>query len=164
MEVPVSATAPEFPGSVMAIVSLLTSPAKPFRDSKCRPREADRQRAYRAAAAPAFSDASSHGEARDRPAVRPVQTVSRGHSPYYLEKPRFPAGVRCMSDNLREAVSVPAGGGDFGSGPQCRAAVWLRWSSVRSAKVELQDFDLKHARGHDDRRQISAGRAAGEGW
>ena len=34
--------------------------------------------------------------------------------------------------------------------PRCRAGAWSRWSSVRSAKVELQDFDLKHARGHDE--------------
>ena len=31
----------------------------------------------------------------------------------------------------------------------------LRWPSGRSAKVELEDFNLKHARGPDDRREIS---------
>src|ERR1700755_2268956 len=48
--------------------------------------------------------------------------------------------------------------------PQCRAAVSLRWPSGQSAKVELQDFNLKRARGPDDRREIGVGRAAGEGW
>src|SRR5947207_13171555 len=47
--------------------------------------------------------------------------------------------------------------------PQRRAAVWLRWPSAQSAKVELQDFNLERER-TDDRREISAGRAAGEGW
>src|SRR5947207_2088801 len=47
--------------------------------------------------------------------------------------------------------------------PQRRAAVWLRWPSAQSAKVELQDFNLERKR-TDDRREISAGRAAGEGW
>ena len=32
------------------------------------------------------------------------------------------------------------------------------------AEVELQDSYLKHARGPDDRREIGAGRVAGEGW
>src|SRR5215472_16738407 len=50
---------------------------------------------------------------------------------------------------------------EFSGGPAVCCGV-LRWSSVRSAKVELQDFDLKHARGHDDRREISAGRTTGE--
>jgi hypothetical protein len=31
---------------------------------------------------------------------------------------------------------------NFGIGPQCRAAVELRRPSGRSAKVELQDFNL----------------------
>jgi len=53
---------------------------------------------------------------------------------------------------------------EFRVDPQCRAAMWLRWSSVRSAKVELQNFNLESAGGRDDRREISAGRATGEGW
>src|SRR3954447_135524 len=52
---------------------------------------------------------------------------------------------------------------DFRADPQRRAAVWLRWPSAQSAKVELQDFNLERER-TDDRREISAGRAAGEGW
>src|SRR5205823_12376429 len=52
---------------------------------------------------------------------------------------------------------------DFRVAPQRRAAVWLRWPSAQSAKVELQDFNLERER-TDDRREISAGRAAGEGW
>src|SRR5947209_16913824 len=52
---------------------------------------------------------------------------------------------------------------DFRMDPQRRAAVWLRWPSAQSAKVELQDFNLERER-TDDRREISAGRAAGEGW
>src|SRR5207248_11243392 len=52
---------------------------------------------------------------------------------------------------------------DFRVDPQRRAAVWLRWPSAQSAKVELQDFNLERER-TDDRREISAGRAAGEGW
>src|SRR5205823_8074151 len=52
---------------------------------------------------------------------------------------------------------------DFRVDPQRRAAVWLRWPSAQSAKVELQDFNLERKR-TDDRREISAGRAAGEGW
>src|SRR5205085_5408165 len=38
-----------------------------------------------------------------------------------------------------------------------------RWPSAQSAKVELQDINLERER-TDDRREISAGRAAGEGW
>src|SRR6201981_232267 len=52
---------------------------------------------------------------------------------------------------------------DFRVDPQGRAAVWLRWPSAQSAKVELQDFNLERER-TDDRREISAGRATGEGW
>src|SRR2546429_9933057 len=52
---------------------------------------------------------------------------------------------------------------DFRVDPQGRAAVWLRWPSAQSAKVGLQDFNLERER-TDDRREISAGRAAGEGW
>src|SRR5215471_3607537 len=35
----------------------------------------------------------------------------------------------------------------FRVGPQCRAAVWLRWSSARSAKVELQQTSTWSLRG-----------------
>src|SRR5436305_13770630 len=47
---------------------------------------------------------------------------------------------------------------DFRADPQRRAAVWLRWPSAQSAKVELQDFNLERER-TDDRREISGGRA-----
>ena len=42
----------------------------------------------------------------------------------------------------------------------------MRWPSGQSAKVELQDFNLKRARGPEDRREIGAGELlekAGEG-
>src|ERR1700751_4875954 len=61
------------------------------------------------------------------------------------------------SPNLA-SVSVHAGGGVLG-GSAVQAAVGLRWPSGQSAKVELQDFNLKRARGPDDRREIGAGRA-----
>ena len=47
-------------------------------------------------------------------------------------------------------VSVHAGGGVLG-GSAVPAAVELRWPSGQAAKVELQDFNLKRARGPDDR-------------
>jgi hypothetical protein len=50
-------TSPGFPGSVMAILSLMTSAAKPsLVAAECRLSKADAQRAHTAGAAPAFSD------------------------------------------------------------------------------------------------------------
>src|SRR4051794_8674551 len=65
---------------------------------------------------------------------------------------------RCRRQKLASMLVV-----DFRVDPQRRAAVWLRWPSAGSAKVELQDFNLERER-TDDRREISAGRATGEGW
>src|SRR5438309_5238336 len=43
-------------------------------------------------------------------------------------------------------VSVHGRGGVLRFSPQCGYAVELRWPSGQSAKVELQDFDLKRER------------------
>ena len=60
-------------------------------------------------------------------------------------------------------VSVHACGGIFGSIRSVGLRCGCGGHRARSAKVELEDFNLKHARGPDDRREIGAGRVAGEG-
>src|SRR5712691_1415225 len=74
--------------------------------------------------------------------------------------------MACSGPTQASVVCVHACGGVSGSSPQCRGRDVVRWPSGQSAKVELQDFNLKRARGPEDRREIGAGELlekAGEG-